>query len=77
MATCIISQRRRLGERDHSFAALDLADQQGDTRMGQLRARVERDTFWKTDARLRGTAEKDRPASAELAPDRGRAKLIR
>jgi len=45
--------------------------------MGQLRARVERDTFWKTDARLRGTAEKDRPASAELAPDRGRAKLIR
>ena len=40
-----------LGEKDHSFAALDLAYQQGDTRMCQLRARVERDTFWKTDAR--------------------------
>jgi serine/threonine protein kinase/tetratricopeptide (TPR) repeat protein len=40
-----------LGERDHSFAALDLAYQQGDTRMCQLRARVERETFWKTDAR--------------------------
>jgi predicted Zn-dependent protease len=40
-----------LGEKDHSFAALELAYQQGDTRMGQLRARVERETFWKTDAR--------------------------
>jgi serine/threonine protein kinase/tetratricopeptide (TPR) repeat protein len=40
-----------LGEKDHSFAALDLAYQQGDTRIAQLRARVERETFWKNDAR--------------------------
>jgi len=40
-----------LGEQDHSFAALDLAYQQGDTRLDELRALVERDTFWRTDAR--------------------------
>ena len=40
-----------LGEKDHSFAALDLAYQQGDTRLDEFRALVERDTFWRTDAR--------------------------
>jgi TolB-like protein/Tfp pilus assembly protein PilF len=41
-----------LGERDHSFAALELAYQQGESRMDALRARADLDTFWKNDPRL-------------------------
>jgi TolB-like protein/tetratricopeptide (TPR) repeat protein len=41
-----------LGEKDHSFAALELAYQQGDTRMDAIRARAELYPFWKSDRRF-------------------------
>jgi Tfp pilus assembly protein PilF len=41
-----------LGEKDHSFAALELAYQQGDTRMNTIRARIELDSMWATDPRF-------------------------
>jgi len=41
-----------LGEGDHSFAALELAYQQGESRMDALRARADLDTLWKNDPRL-------------------------
>jgi TolB-like protein/Tfp pilus assembly protein PilF/tRNA A-37 threonylcarbamoyl transferase component Bud32 len=41
-----------LGEKDHAFAALELAYQQGDTRMDQIRARADVDSYWTTDPRF-------------------------
>lgn len=41
-----------LGERDHSFAALELAYQQGDTRLVSLRARANLVPSWKDDPRF-------------------------
>ena len=43
-----------LGEKDHAFAALELAYQQGDPRMDDLRARAEAelDSFWTSDPRF-------------------------
>jgi Tfp pilus assembly protein PilF len=43
-----------LGEKDHVFAALELAYQQGDTRMDQIRARagVDLDFSWTSDPRF-------------------------
>jgi TolB-like protein/Tfp pilus assembly protein PilF len=41
-----------LGERDHALAALELAYQQGDTRMDTIRARTEVDSMWATDPRF-------------------------
>ena len=43
-----------LGEKDHAFAALELAYQQGDPRMDDLRARAEAelDSFWISDPRF-------------------------
>jgi tetratricopeptide (TPR) repeat protein len=41
-----------LDEKDHAFAALELAYQQGDSRMLGIRARADGDPFWKTDPRL-------------------------
>jgi tetratricopeptide (TPR) repeat protein len=41
-----------LGEKDHAFAAIELAYQQGETRLGSLRARAELGFFWKTDPRF-------------------------
>jgi serine/threonine protein kinase/Tfp pilus assembly protein PilF len=41
-----------LGEKDHAFAALELAYQQGDTRMVGTRARADLDSFWKNDPRF-------------------------
>jgi eukaryotic-like serine/threonine-protein kinase len=41
-----------LGEKDHSFAALELAYQQGDTRMIALRALAGLDSFWRNDPRF-------------------------
>jgi len=41
-----------LGEKDHTFAALELAYQQGDTRMDTLRARTELDSSWADDPRF-------------------------
>jgi len=41
-----------LGEKDHTFAALELAYQQGDTRMDTLRARTELDSSWPDDPRF-------------------------
>jgi len=41
-----------LGERDHWFAALELAFQQGDTRLNTIRARTEVDSMWATDPRF-------------------------
>jgi len=41
-----------LGEMDHSFAALELAYQQGDTRMDSLRARADLNALWKADPRF-------------------------
>jgi Tfp pilus assembly protein PilF len=41
-----------LGEKDHSFAALELAYQQGDTRMDVIRARADGDSFWTADPRF-------------------------
>jgi eukaryotic-like serine/threonine-protein kinase len=41
-----------LGERDHGFAALELAYQQGDTRMVSLRVRGDLGSYWPDDARF-------------------------
>jgi len=41
-----------LGEKDHALAALELAYQQGDTRMVGIRARADLDSFWKDDPRF-------------------------
>jgi hypothetical protein len=41
-----------LGEKDHYFAALELAYQQGDTRMDVIRARTEVDSIWADDPRF-------------------------
>jgi serine/threonine protein kinase/tetratricopeptide (TPR) repeat protein len=41
-----------LGERDHAFAALELAYQQGDPRMDAIRARADVDSYWTTDPRF-------------------------
>ncbi len=41
-----------LGEKDHWFAALELAFQQGDTRMNTIRARTEVDSMWPDDPRF-------------------------
>jgi Tfp pilus assembly protein PilF len=41
-----------LGEKDHSFAALELAYQQGDTRMAVIRSRTNVDSMWATDPRF-------------------------
>jgi len=41
-----------LGEKDHSFAALELAYQQGDARMEAIRARAELYPLWKSDRRF-------------------------
>jgi len=41
-----------LGEKDHAFAALELAYQQGDTRMDGLRARADVDSHWTADPRF-------------------------
>jgi TolB-like protein/Tfp pilus assembly protein PilF len=41
-----------LGEKDHAFAALELAYQQGDSRMITVRARADLDSFWKNDPRF-------------------------
>jgi serine/threonine protein kinase/Tfp pilus assembly protein PilF len=41
-----------LGEKDHAFAALELAYQQGDTRMDALRIRAAFDPSWTSDLRF-------------------------
>ncbi len=41
-----------LGEKDHAFAALELAYQQGDPRMDGIRARVAADSYWVDDPRF-------------------------
>jgi tetratricopeptide (TPR) repeat protein len=41
-----------LGEKDHAFAALELAYQQGDTRMDAIRARADVDSYWTDDPRF-------------------------
>jgi Tfp pilus assembly protein PilF len=41
-----------LGEKDHAFAALELAYQQGDPRMDGLRARASVDSYWTEDPRF-------------------------
>jgi len=41
-----------LREKDHWFAALELAFQQGDTRMNTIRARTEVDSMWPDDPRF-------------------------
>jgi Tfp pilus assembly protein PilF len=41
-----------LGEKDHAFAALELAYQQGDSRMDGLRARADVDSYWTADPRF-------------------------
>jgi serine/threonine protein kinase/tetratricopeptide (TPR) repeat protein len=43
---------RGLGEKDHAFAALELAYEQGDTRMVGIRARADVDSYWKNDQRF-------------------------
>ena len=40
-----------LDEKDHAFAALELAYQQGDTRLDSFRSHAEVEDFWKADAR--------------------------
>jgi eukaryotic-like serine/threonine-protein kinase len=47
-----------LGEKDHAFAALELAYQQGDSRMITVRARADLDSFWKNDPRFAGLLKK-------------------
>jgi len=47
-----------LGEKDHYFAALELAYQQGDTRMNVIRARTEVDSIWADDPRFAGLLKK-------------------
>ncbi len=41
-----------LGERDHAFAALELAYQQGEARMDTIRARADVDSYWTEDPRF-------------------------
>jgi Tfp pilus assembly protein PilF len=41
-----------LGEKDHAFAALELAYQQGDPRMDGIRAHADADSYWTTDPRF-------------------------
>jgi serine/threonine protein kinase/Tfp pilus assembly protein PilF len=41
-----------LREKDHCFAALELAFQQGDTRMNTIRSRTEVDSMWASDPRF-------------------------
>ena len=41
-----------LGEKDHAFAAFELAYQQGDPRMEGLRARADVDSYWTEDPRF-------------------------
>jgi serine/threonine protein kinase/Tfp pilus assembly protein PilF len=41
-----------LGEKDHAFATLELAYQQGDSRLVTVRARADLDSFWKGDPRF-------------------------
>jgi tetratricopeptide (TPR) repeat protein len=41
-----------LGEKDHAFAALELAYQQGDTRMEGIRMRVALEPSWTSDPRF-------------------------
>jgi TolB-like protein len=41
-----------LGEKDHSFAALELAYQQGDTRMNAIRALADLNSYWRNDPRF-------------------------
>jgi TolB-like protein/Tfp pilus assembly protein PilF/tRNA A-37 threonylcarbamoyl transferase component Bud32 len=41
-----------LGEKEHSFAALELAYQQGETRMNVIRSRTNVDSMWPTDPRF-------------------------
>jgi len=41
-----------LGEKDHAFAALELAYQQGDTRMNAIRAQADLDSYWRNDPRF-------------------------
>jgi TolB-like protein/lipoprotein NlpI len=47
-----------LGEKDHSFAALELAYQQGDSRLDGIRARGELDSIWENDPRFTGLLKK-------------------
>jgi Tfp pilus assembly protein PilF len=41
-----------LDEKDHAFAAIELAYQQGDSHLDGLRARADSDPFWKSDPRF-------------------------
>jgi hypothetical protein len=41
-----------LGEKDHAFAALELAYQQGDSHMDGIRARADVDSYWTADPRF-------------------------
>jgi hypothetical protein len=41
-----------LGEKDHAFAALGLAYQQGDTRLDGIRAAAAAESFWTDDPRF-------------------------
>ena len=47
-----------LSEKDHSFAALELAYQKGDPRMDTLRTRADMIPSWKTDPRFAGFLKK-------------------
>jgi non-specific serine/threonine protein kinase len=47
-----------LGEKDHAFAALELAYQQGDPRMDGIRAHADVDSYWTTDPRFAGLLKK-------------------
>jgi len=47
-----------LGEKDHCFAALELAYQQGDTRLVSLRARANLVPSWKDDSRFASLLKK-------------------
>jgi eukaryotic-like serine/threonine-protein kinase len=41
-----------LGEKDHAFAALELAYQQGDTHINEIRIRVDFVSYWRNDPRF-------------------------
>jgi TolB-like protein/Tfp pilus assembly protein PilF len=41
-----------LGEKDHAFAALELAYQQGDTHINEIRVRTDFVSYWKNDPRF-------------------------
>jgi hypothetical protein len=47
-----------LGEKDHWLAALELAYQQGDTRMNIIRSRTEVDSMWANDPRFAALLKK-------------------